>query len=174
MNQQFVFYASLSCSLIYFGAIVLSLYGHHTRKRFEHNHPDVEHFPFKRWHVWLLIFSLPLLGAMFVFSTSKGAFKGYDELLVMNSVFLAICLLLPISSNVCLYVGDDQIFVINAFGLRKKIDFKGFELSDEKENWIFGGYTLLIGKLNSIRIWRDYENSNLAIDKIKRGLSRHA
>jgi hypothetical protein len=119
----------------------------------------------------MCIFCLPLL-AVFIFSASKGAVKGYDELVAMNLLYLALCLGLPAASNVCLYVGHNQLFAMDIFGRSKQVDFRVFGLVDEKESWIFRGYTLLVGKRDSIRIWREYENSKLTINKIKNRISR--
>jgi tryptophan-rich sensory protein len=172
MEQHFVSYSAISCVLIMLVATVFSIYGYLSRKKFEQNHPNYELFAYGVWQVWVCIFCLPLIAAMFIFSASKGAVKGYDELLAMNLLFLALCLGMPAASNVCLYVGQSQLFAMNMFGRLKQVDFKDFELVDEKESWIFGGYTLLVGKRDSIRIWREYENSKLAIEKIKNNISR--
>ncbi len=172
MEQQFFSYVAISCLLTYLVAMTFSIYGYVARKKFEQNHPNHELFSYPLWYVWLYIFCLPLIAAMFIFSASKGAFKGYDELFGMNLVFLALCLVLPAASNVGLYVGHNQLFAMNLFGRLKQVGFNDFELVDEKESWIFGGYTLFVGKRNSIRIWHQFENSKLAIDMIKNRISR--
>ncbi len=172
MERQFVSYAAISCLLIFLLAMTLSIYGYLARKKFVQNHPNHELFSYPVWHIWMCIFCLPLIAAMFIFSANKGAFNGYDELVAMNLLFLALCLGMPAASNVCLYVGHNQLFAMNLFGQLKQVDLNDFELVEEKESRVFGGYTLLVGKRDSIRIWRQYENSKLALDRIKNRISR--
>lgn len=167
MTAPFFYPALISFLLISLCLIVIVGIGYFSRKNFEERHPDFESFSHPSSDVKKCVICFPLITLMLIYSASKGAVRSVEELTFMSLVLSGIGLALPASANICLFVGNSRLFAMNLFGKIREVNLSKLKLAEEKIYSLGGGYTFLVGKTESLCIWHQFSNSQIAILNIK-------